>query len=150
MLPRVGPRGVRLCNGRICELKRLTIRYSLKYRIVMKIPQIIDALGALAHEHRLAIFRFLVERGPAGLPAGKIAERVGLAPSSLTFHLQNLQRAGLIAQRRQSRQLIYSADFTAMSALVGYLTDNCCAESAAVCCPPMRQPNTAKRAAKAA
>jgi ArsR family transcriptional regulator len=64
----------------------------------MKTPQVIDALGALAHEHRLAIFRLLVERGPAGLPAGRIAERVGLAPSSLTFHLQNLQRGCPTAQ----------------------------------------------------
>jgi ArsR family transcriptional regulator, arsenate/arsenite/antimonite-responsive transcriptional repressor len=116
----------------------------------MKTPQVIDALRALAHEHRLAIFRLLVERGPAGLPAGRIAEQVGLAPSSLTFHLQNLQRAGLIGRRRESRQLIYSADFSAMTALVGYLTDNCCAESAAECCPPAHSPKTAKRAAKAA
>jgi ArsR family transcriptional regulator len=116
----------------------------------MKQSQVVDALGALAHEHRLAVFRLLVERGPAGLSAGKIAERVGLVPSSLTFHLQNLQRAGLITQRRESRQLIYSADFAAMSALVGYLTDNCCAESAAECCPPVRQPKTPRRAAKAA
>jgi len=116
----------------------------------MKTPQVIDALGALAHEHRLAIFRLLIERGPAGLPAGRIAEKVGLVPSSLTFHVQNLQRAGLIAQRRESRRLIYSADFTAMNALVGYLTDNCCAESSAECCPPARQPKAAKRGAKAA
>jgi len=116
---------------------------------MMKTPQVIDALGALAHEHRLAIFRLLVERGPAGLPAGRIAERMGLVPSSLTFHLQSLQRAGLIAQRRESRQLIYSADFTAMTGLVGYLTDNCCVESAAECCPPAR-PKAAKRTAKAA
>src|ERR1700685_3556261 len=100
----------------------------------MKTPDVIDALGALAHEHRLAIFRLLVERGPAGLPAGKIAERVGLVPSSLTFHLQSLQRARIIAQRRESRQLIYSTDFSAMTALVGYLTENCCADSAAECC----------------
>jgi N-acetylglutamate synthase-like GNAT family acetyltransferase/DNA-binding transcriptional ArsR family regulator len=116
----------------------------------MKIELIVDALGALAHEHRLAVFRLLVERGPAGLSAGKIAERVGLVPSSLTFHLQNLQRAGLIAQRRESRQLIYSADFSAMTALVGYLTDNCCAESGAECCPPARPQKPAKRRAKAA
>jgi ArsR family transcriptional regulator, arsenate/arsenite/antimonite-responsive transcriptional repressor len=116
----------------------------------MKTSHVIDALGALAHEHRLAIFRLLIERGPVGLPAGRIAEKIGLVPSSLTFHLQNLQRAGLIAQRRESRQLIYSADFTAMNALVGYLTENCCAESAAECCPPARHPKAAKRAAKAA
>ena len=116
----------------------------------MNTRRVIDALGALAHEHRLAIFRLLIERGPAGLPAGRIAEKIGLVPSSLTFHLQNLQRAGLIAQRRESRQLIYSADFTAMTALVDYLTDNCCAESAAECCPPAQHPKGAKRAAKAA
>jgi DNA-binding transcriptional ArsR family regulator len=115
----------------------------------MQTPQVINSLGALAHEHRLAIFRLLVERGPAGLPAGQIAERVGLVPSSLTFHLQHLQRAGLIAQRRLSRQLIYSADFAAMSALVGYLTDNCCAESAADCCAPEQRPDAVKRAANA-
>src|SRR5580704_13680807 len=106
----------------------------------MKTAQVIDALGALAHEHRLAVFRLLVERGPEGLPAGRIAERVGLVPSSLTFHLQNLQRAGLITQRRESRQLIYAADFTAMSALVGYLTENCCAESGVQCAASCAQP----------
>lgn len=116
----------------------------------MKTLEVIEALGALAHEHRLAIFRLLVERGPAGLPAGKIAERVGLVPSSLTFHLQNLHRAGLIAQRRESRQLIYSADFTTMTALVSYLTDNCCAESGTDCCAPAQQPKARKRNAKAA
>src|SRR5580692_5307204 len=99
----------------------------------MKTPAVIEALGGLAHEHRLAIYRLLVQRGPDGLPAGVIGQRVGLLPSSLTFHLQNLQRAGLITQRRESRQLIYSADFDAMTALVGYLTDNCCAESAQEC-----------------
>ena len=116
----------------------------------MKAKDVIEALGALAHEHRLAIFRLLVERGPAGLPTGRIAQRVGLVPSSLTFHLQNLQRGGLITQRREGRQLIYSADFTAMTLLVGYLTDNCCAESAAECCPPVRQSKAVKRTAKAA
>ncbi|HWX33858.1 MAG TPA: helix-turn-helix transcriptional regulator [Steroidobacteraceae bacterium] len=119
----------------------------------MRTPQVIEALGALAHEHRLAIFRLLVERGPVGLPAGRIAERVGLVPSSLTFHLQNLQRAGLITQRRESRQLFYSADFTAMNALVGYLTENCCAESGEDCsanCAPALPTRPAKRATKAA
>jgi DNA-binding transcriptional ArsR family regulator len=92
----------------------------------MQPAEAIDALGALAHEHRLALFRLLVERGPAGLPAGAIAERLGIAPSSLTFHLQHLQRAGLIMQRRASRQLIYAADFQRMAALLGFLTENCC------------------------
>jgi ArsR family transcriptional regulator, arsenate/arsenite/antimonite-responsive transcriptional repressor len=92
----------------------------------MKSNQVIAALGALAHEHRLAVYRLLVTRGPEGLPAGSIAERVGLVPSSLTFHLQNLQRAGLITQRRDGRQLIYSTDFGVMNAVVMYLTENCC------------------------
>jgi len=116
----------------------------------MRAKDVIEALGALAHEHRLGIFRILVERGPVGLPAGRIAERMGLVPSSLTFHLQNLQRGGLVTQRREGRQLIYSADFTTMTALVGYLTDNCCAESAAGCCPPVRHSKPAKRGVRAA
>jgi ArsR family transcriptional regulator, arsenate/arsenite/antimonite-responsive transcriptional repressor len=119
----------------------------------MKTSRVIGALGALAHEHRLAIFRLLIERGPEGLSAGRIADRVGLVPSSLTFHLQNLQRAGLITQRRESRQLFYAADFTAINALVGYLTDNCCADSGAECstsCAPTQPPKPAKRATKVA
>lgn len=99
----------------------------------MKTAAAISAFGALAHEHRLAIYRLLVQRGPEGLSAGAIGGRVGLLPSSLTFHLQNLQRAGLIAQQRISRQLIYSADFGAMNELIGYLTDNCCGQGSAQC-----------------
>lgn len=101
----------------------------------MKTTDVIGALSALAHEFRLAIYRLLVERGPEGLPAGAIGEKMGLLPSSLTFHLQSLHRAGLIKQVRASRQLIYSADYSAMNDLVGYLTDNCCAESGGVCAP---------------
>jgi DNA-binding transcriptional ArsR family regulator len=101
----------------------------------MKTANVIDALGALAHEYRLAIYRLLVEQGPAGLPAGVIGERVGLVPSSLTFHLKSLQRAGLIAPLRASRQLIYSADYSVMNELVGYLTDKCCAASGGICAP---------------
>jgi ArsR family transcriptional regulator, arsenate/arsenite/antimonite-responsive transcriptional repressor len=100
----------------------------------MKAQNVIAALGALAHEYRLRIYRLLVERGPEGLPAGTIAERIGLVPSSLTFHIQALQRAGLISQRRVSRQLFYAADFGTMNSLVGYLTENCCGE-ASVCAP---------------
>jgi DNA-binding transcriptional ArsR family regulator len=104
------------------------------------------ALGALAHGHRLAIYRLLVERGPDGLSAGAIAEGVGLAPSSLTFHLQNLQRSGLLVQRRESRNLIYSVDFDAMNALVGYLTDNCCVgSSCATECKPAKPAKAGKR-----
>jgi DNA-binding transcriptional ArsR family regulator len=114
----------------------------------MKTPAVIDALAALAHEYRLAIYRLLVARGPEGLPAGLIGERVGLVPSSLTFHLQALQRAGLIRQARASRQLIYSADYALMNELVGYLTDNCCAADGARCdaaCAPAAATRPAKR-----
>jgi ArsR family transcriptional regulator len=119
----------------------------------METPVVIEALGALAHEHRLAIYRLLVQRGPEGLPARAIGDHVGLVPSSLTFHLQNLQRAGLITQRRESRQLIYSADFAVMNGLVGYLTENCCGNSGAECsptCAPTQSAKTVKRTAKVA
>src|SRR6187455_77442 len=117
----------------------------------MKTPEVIDALGALAHEHRLAIYRILVEQGPAGLPAGVIADRVGLVPSSLTFHLQTLQRAGLITQARASRQLIYSADYSVMNGLVTYLTDKCCTASGGTCAPGIAPPvNKASRGKKVA
>ncbi len=114
----------------------------------MKTSAVIEALGALAHEYRLAIYRLLVERGPEGLPAGAIGASVGLVPSSLTFHLQALQHAGLITPVRASRQLIYSADFGAMSDLVGYLTDKCCAASGEACatdCKPARPAKAVKR-----
>jgi DNA-binding transcriptional ArsR family regulator len=110
----------------------------------MKTAAVIDALGALAHEYRLAIYRLLVEQGPGGLPAGAIGERVGLVPSSLTFHLQALQRAGLITQVRASRQLIYSADYTVMNGLVGYLTDKCCTAGTPGCEPDVCAPAPAK------
>ena len=116
----------------------------------MKPPAVIEALGGLAHEHRLAIYRLLVQRGPEGLPAGVIGQRVGLLPSSLTFHLQNLQRAGLITRRRVSRQLFYSVDFSVMNGLVGYLTENCCRESGSECCAPAQATKPVKRSAKAA
>ena len=97
--------------------------------------QAVQALGALAHATRLALFRMLVERGPEGLAAGLIAERLGMPPSSLTFHVQHLHRAGLITQRRLGRQILYAADFAAMNGLVGYLTENCCGGSLAACAP---------------
>ena len=114
----------------------------------MQTKHAVEALGALAHEYRLGIYRLLVERGPDGLPAGTIAEKIGLAPSSLTFHLQNLHRAGLIVQRRESRSLIYSVDFDAMDDLVGYLTENCCAgsgKSCATACKPAMASKAGKR-----
>src|SRR5215467_13258493 len=94
----------------------------------------IAALGALAQETRLELFRLLVTCGPEGLPAGVIGERLGVLPSSLSFHLQQLVHAGLITQRRLSRQLIYSAEYGAMNSLLAYLTENCCGRDA-VCAP---------------
>jgi DNA-binding transcriptional ArsR family regulator len=105
----------------------------------MDATEVIAALGALAHETRLAVFRMLVERGPEGLAAGVMSESLGLPPSSLTFHLQQLTAAGLITQRRMSRQIVYATDFEAMNRVVGYLTENCCGSSevyAPACCPP--------------
>jgi DNA-binding transcriptional ArsR family regulator len=100
----------------------------------------IVALGALAQETRLALFRLLVTCGPAGLPAGVIAERLGVQPSSLSFHLAQLLHAGLITQRSLSRQLIYSAEYGAMNALLAYLTENCCGRDAT--CVPACNPAT--------
>ncbi|HEY7379466.1 MAG TPA: helix-turn-helix domain-containing protein [Steroidobacteraceae bacterium] len=117
----------------------------------MRLNEAVDALAALAHEHRLSVYRMLVEAGPEGLSAGAIAQRLGLPPSSLTFHLQHLHRAELITQERSSRQLIYAADFSVMNELVGYLTENCCGGSA--CAPadsPSRVTRKARRSTRAA
>jgi ArsR family transcriptional regulator, arsenate/arsenite/antimonite-responsive transcriptional repressor len=95
----------------------------------------IAALGALAQETRLDVFRLLVTIGPQGLPAGIIAERLGVLPASLSFHLAQLVYIGLITQRRLGRQLIYSAEYGTMNNLLAYLTENCCqgASRAPVC-----------------
>ncbi len=101
-------------------------------------PWTVAALSALAHAHRLAAFRLLIEAGPAGLNAGELANSIALAPSSLTFHLQALLHAGLITQRRASRHVIYAADFAAMNGLIGYLVQNCCGRD--VGCTPACNP----------
>src|SRR6266478_9446456 len=98
----------------------------------------IAALGALAQETRLALFRLLVTCGPEGLAAGAIGEKLGVPPSSLSFHLQELVHAGLITQRRLSRNLIYSAEYGRMNDLLLYLTENCCGEGEA--CAPSCNP----------
>jgi DNA-binding transcriptional ArsR family regulator len=109
----------------------------------------VAALSALAHEHRLAVYRLLVEAGPDGLPAGTIAERLGTPPSSLTFHLQQMRNAGLVTQRRVSRQIIYAMVPAAMNGLVAYLSENCCGRDA-VCtpaCEPAATPVACKTSA---
>ena len=119
----------------------------------MSAQQVVAALAALGQETRLEVFRLLVQRGPDGLPAGAIAQALDLPPSSLTFHLQQLTRAGLITQRRLSRQLIYAADFAAMNTIMSYLTENCCGGNAALCapqCKPEKAPVSARKKGKAA
>ncbi|MFM0337987.1 ArsR/SmtB family transcription factor [Paraburkholderia fungorum] len=88
---------------------------------------VVRALSALAHESRLAIFRSLVVAGPDGLPAGEIAQKLGLSPSSLSFHLKDLSHAELVAARQDGRFIFYSANFESMNGLIGFLTENCCA-----------------------
>ncbi len=94
---------------------------------------VVRALGALAQEHRLAAFRLLVQAGPDGLAAGALAEALDIAPSSLSFHIAQLANAGLVGQRRQGRSILYSADYGAMAAVMGFLTENCC--EGAQCAP---------------
>ena len=108
----------------------------------MNATETISALGALAHEHRLAIYRLLVQAGPEGKAAGEISDALDLPPSSLSFHLASLSRAGLVNQRRESRSLIYSADYEQMNALVGFLTENCCGGRS---CAPVAKSVQAKR-----
>ena len=103
----------------------------------MQPSQAIDALGALAQEHRLALFRLLVQAGDAGMAAGALAERLSIPNSSLSFHLAHLNRAGLVDQRREGRSLIYSANYGAMNGLVAYLMENCCGGSE--CAPGVTQ-----------
>ena len=93
----------------------------------MKSPVAVLALAGLAQEHRLALFRLLVQAGDRGMPAGSIAEALGVPNSSLSFHLAQLRNAGLILQERQHRSLIYRANYPIMNALISYLMENCCA-----------------------
>ena len=104
----------------------------------METNNVLNALAALSQEHRLAVFRLLVEHAPEGLYAGEIAERLSLAPPTLSFHLKELSQAGLIASRQDGRFIWYRADLNAMNGLVGYLTENCCRASSvcdAACVP---------------
>src|ERR1700761_3233710 len=101
----------------------------------METTDAVAALAALAQENRLDIFRLLVEAGPDGLAAGHVAERLGLAPNTLTLHLDRLRGAGLVTVRRDGRSMIYAARFEAMNGLVSFLTENCCKGSLAGCGP---------------
>ncbi|HZF95207.1 MAG TPA: metalloregulator ArsR/SmtB family transcription factor [Allosphingosinicella sp.] len=99
----------------------------------------VTALAALAQEHRLALFRLLVQAGNDGMAAGAIADALGVPNSSLSFHLAQLKSARLVTQERRHRSLIYRADFGAMNALLGYLMENCCA--GAPCAPAASPPS---------
>jgi DNA-binding transcriptional ArsR family regulator len=92
----------------------------------MDTQQIVKALAALAQDSRLAAYRLLVQAGPAGMAASRIAEELQLAPSSLSFHLKELAHAGLVHARQAGRFVIYSANFDTMNGLVAFLTANCC------------------------
>jgi DNA-binding transcriptional ArsR family regulator len=108
---------------------------------VMKAASAVEALAALAQEHRLALFRLLVQAGDKGMAAGAIAEALGVPNSSLSFHLAQLRNAGLIVQERQHRSLIYRANYLAMNSLVDYLMENCCGGAecdAEAACEPIK------------
>jgi ArsR family transcriptional regulator len=108
----------------------------------MESSDVVSALAALAQDNRLDVFRLLVQAGPGGMPAGKVAATLKLSPNTLTFHFDRLRMAGLVTVRRDGRLMIYAAQFETMNALIGYLTENCCqgAESCApaAACKPAR------------
>ena len=98
----------------------------------MKNADAVTALAALAQENRLDVFRLLVQAGPEGMPAGKVAEALELAPNTLTFHFDRLREAGLVTVRREGRSMIYAARFEVMNGLLGFLTENCCGGAAEI------------------
>ena len=101
----------------------------------METSDAVAALAALAQDNRLDIFRLLVQAGPDGLAAGRVAEALELAPNTLTFHFDRLRVAGLITVRRDGRSMIYAARYETMNALLGYLTENCCQGQPDLCAP---------------
>src|SRR3989442_13428885 len=111
----------------------------------METTQAVAALAALAQEHRLAVFRLLVQAGREGMSAGAVAEALDLAPNTLTFHFDRLRVAGLVGVRREGRSMIYAARYEAMNELIAFLTENCC--QGAPCAPAAScKPARAKRA----
>jgi ArsR family transcriptional regulator len=112
----------------------------------MEKTQAVAALAALAQEHRLAVFRLLVQAGPQGLPAGQVADALDLAPNTLTFHFDRLRVAGLVTVRREGRSMIYAARFEAMNALLGFLTENCCQGAPGKCAPSASKTSAVSKA----
>lgn len=107
-------------------IQKLYYNRLFDYYRIMEMKEAVKALAAIGHESRLTVYRLLVQAGPAGLAAGEIAQKAGMAPSSLSFHLKELVHAGLLASRQEGRFVIYAAQFDTMAALLGYLTENCC------------------------
>src|ERR1700757_5550252 len=95
----------------------------------------VTALAAVAQDNRLDVFRLLVQAGPEGMAAGRVADALGLAPNTLTFHFDRLRDAGLVTVRRDGRSMIYSARYETMNALIAYLTENCCRGRPDQCTP---------------
>jgi ArsR family transcriptional regulator, arsenate/arsenite/antimonite-responsive transcriptional repressor len=115
----------------------------------MEKDHVVAALAALAQDNRLDVFRLLVKAGPEGLAAGQVAKALGIPPNTLTFHFDRLRQAGLIAVRRASRSMIYTAQFETMHGLVDFLTENCCAGVADECGPSCATPaSTSKTQSK--
>jgi len=114
----------------------------------METTDAVAALAALAQDHRLSVFRLLVQAGPEGMPAGQVAEALDLAPNTLTFHFDRLRVAGLVTVRRDGRSMIYAAQFETMNALLGFLTENCCQGAADKCAPAACAPVASKKKAK--
>ncbi|MBV8409705.1 MAG: helix-turn-helix transcriptional regulator [Alphaproteobacteria bacterium] len=106
----------------------------------MESKDAVAALAALAQESRLDVFRLLVVAGPEGMAAGDIAERLGVSPPTLSFHLAQLRHAGLVEVRRDGRSLIYSTNYDGMNELMGFLTENCCG-GARACVVPACEPD---------
>jgi ArsR family transcriptional regulator, arsenate/arsenite/antimonite-responsive transcriptional repressor len=146
----------RLVAGAIDSGLDITQRFDNTRNV--KANNAVTALAALAHDTRLAIFRLLVEAGPAGVPAGGIADQLRIAAPTMSFHLKELAHAGLIDAEPQGRFIVYRADFKSMNALVGYLTENCCRGSGACttecatsgppACAPSAQPRRRATAGK--
>ena len=114
----------------------------------METKTAVTALAALAQDNRLDVFRLLVRAGRNGMPAGAVATALGLAPNTLSFHFDRLRQAGLVTCTRDGRSLIYAARFETMDALLGYLSENCCAGDATACAPATCQPAASKRKAR--
>ena len=131
-------------GDQICRIPKqwctLTVsRYFDSYQN-MKKEKAIAALAALAQESRLDVFRMLVQSGPDGLPAGEIGAKLGVPSPTLSFHLNHLKHAGLVTGRRDSRSIIYSADYKAMNDLISYMMENCCRGQAEQCAPAVCKP----------